>query len=250
MEPQISRLARYEDRTSGPLTVLAVAFLFAYATPIIWTDSPDRLIDILRAFNITLWMVFAVDLITRCWLSGRPVHYALRHPIDVLLVLLPMLRPLRALRVFTALQMLFRHGGRVSIGGTLAGAAGATLMLMLVAAVAMLDAERGKPGSTIEDYGDALWWAAVTATTVGYGDIYPVTTSGRVLAFGLMLVGVSMIGVVTASIAAWFVGRNEEAADDSVVAEIRALREQVGQLLEQRSPEQRPADQGNRLAGP
>jgi hypothetical protein len=61
---------------------------------------------------------------------------------------------------------------------------------------------------------------------------------------------VQMIGVVTASIAAWFVGRNEEAADDSVVAEIRALREQVGQLLEQRSPEQRPADQGNRLAGP
>ena len=195
--------------------------------------------------NIVLWLVFAADLVTRCWLSGRPLQYALRHPIDVLLVLLPMLRPLRVLRVFTALQLMIRHGGRVSIGQTLGGALGATVLLMVVASVAMLDAERGHPGSTIQTYGDALWWSAVTATTIGYGDVYPVTASGRIVAFGLMLVGISMIGVVTASIAAWFVGRNEEAAEDEVVSEIRALRDQVARLLDDRSPEVAVGDEGS-----
>ena len=244
MEVPPTRLSQYEDRTAAPLTVLAVAFLFAYATPIIWQGAPDPLTMTLRVINIVLWLVFAADLVTRCVLSGRPLHYALRHPIDVLLVVLPMLRPLRILRVFTALQMLIRHGGRVSVGETLGGAVGATVMLMVVAAVAILDAERGQPGSTIQNYGDSLWWSAVTATTIGYGDVYPVTPSGRIVAFGLMLVGISMIGVVTASIAAWFVGRNEEAAENEVVAEIRALREQVAQLLDGRLPDGATGDEG------
>ena len=244
MDDPPTRLSQYEDRTAAPLTVLAVAFLFAYATPIIWQAAPDPLILTLRGINIVLWLLFAADLITRCWLSGRPLHYALRHPIDVLLVVLPMLRPLRVLRVFTALQMLIRHGGRVSVGQTLGGAVGATLMLMVVAAVAILDAERGRPGSTIQNYGDSLWWSAVTATTIGYGDVYPVTPSGRIVAFGLMLVGISMIGVVTASIAAWFVGRNDEAAESEVVAEIRALREQVSRLLDGRLPDGATGDEG------
>ncbi len=245
MEDPPTSLSRYEDRTAAPLTVFAVAFLFAYATPIIWQGAPDPLIMTLRAMNVVLWLVFAADLVTRCWLSGQPLHYALRHPIDVLLVLLPMLRPLRVLRVFTALQLMIRHGGRVSIGQTLGGALGATVLLMVVASVAVLDAERGHPGSTIQTYGDALWWSAVTATTIGYGDVYPVTASGRIVAFGLMLVGISMIGVVTASIAAWFVGRNEEAAEDEVVSEIRALREQVARLLDDRSPEISMGDEGS-----
>lgn len=244
MQAQTSRLERYEDRTAATLTVFAVAFLFAYATPIIWQGAPDPLITTLRGINIVLWLAFAADLVTRCWLSGQPLKYALRHPIDVLLVLLPMLRPLRVLRVFTALQLMIRHGGRVSIGQTLGGALGATVLLMVVASVAMLDAERGHPGSTIQNYGDSLWWSAVTATTIGYGDVYPVTASGRIVAFGLMLVGISMIGVVTASIAAWFVGRNEEADEDQVIVEIRALREQVDRLLDDRAPDVAGGDEG------
>ena len=138
-------------------------------------------------------------------------------------------------------------GAGSPIGETLGGALGATVLLMVVASVAVLDAERGHPGSTIQTYGDALWWSAVTATTIGYGDVYPVTASGRIVAFGLMLVGISMIGVVTASIAAWFVGRNEEAAENEVVAEIRALREQVARLLDDRLPEISMGDEGSTL---
>ena len=202
------------------MTVLAVAFLFVYSTPIIWTGAPDAVHEALRLLNLTLWSVFVADLAIRAWLSGKPVGYVVRHPIDLLLILLPMLRPLRVLRVFTAMQMLIRQGGRVSIGKTLAGAAGAALLLMFIAAVAMLDSERGNPESPIQTFGDALWWSGATVATVGYGDVYPVTWVGRWVAFCLMLVGISLIGVVTASIAAWFVGRGD-AGESDLVAEIQ-----------------------------
>ncbi|MGD9527204.1 MAG: potassium channel family protein, partial [Pseudonocardia sp.] len=101
--------------------------------------------------------------------------------------------------------------------------------LMAVGAVAVLDAERTAPASHISTIGDALWWAAVTVTTVGYGDTFPVTAAGRVIAFGLMLVGISLLGVLTASVAAWFVGRTRE-VENEVLVELRALRAEVAEL--------------------
>lgn len=74
-----------------------------------------------------------------------------------------------------------------------------------MAAIAVLDAERGKQNSNIDDIGDALWWAVTTITTVGYGDRYPVTAVGRLVAAALMVFGIALLGVLTASIAAWFV---------------------------------------------
>jgi voltage-gated potassium channel len=66
-------------------------------------------------------------------------------------------------------------------------------------------AERGQPGSTINNVGDGFWWAITTLTTVGYGDIYPTTTEGRVIAVGLMISGICVLGVISATVAAWFV---------------------------------------------
>lgn len=225
MSTSVDRLARYEERSAAPMTALAVAFLVLYATPIIRPDMPSTVLAAFAALNLALWVLFAGDLLVRAALSGRPAGYIVRHPVDVLLVALPMLRPLRVLRVFTALQVLIRQGGRVSIGQTLGGAFGAAGLLMFVGAVAMLDAER-EAESTIDTFGDSLWWAGVTVTTVGYGDTYPVTVVGRMVAFGLMLVGVSLLGVITASIAAWFVGRVEEAEAD-ISADVKALREEL-----------------------
>jgi voltage-gated potassium channel len=65
--------------------------------------------------------------------------------------------------------------------------------------------ERPIESSNIKSFGDGLWWALTTVTTVGYGDRFPTTTEGRAIAFGLMLVGISLMGVITASVAAWFV---------------------------------------------
>lgn len=69
----------------------------------------------------------------------------------------------------------------------------------------MLEAERFAEGSKITTFGDAIWWAIVTITTVGYGDLYPVTLLGRVIAVVLMLSGIVVIGILTAALASWLV---------------------------------------------
>jgi voltage-gated potassium channel len=228
-ESDRERLNRYEQRTTIPLVMLAVGFLFLYAMPILWPDISDTVHETVDALSAIVWFVFVGDLGTRAYLSGRPVAYLMRHPIDCLLIALPMLRPLRVLRVFTAANFLVARGGRFAVGRTIASAAVAAGFLVLIAALAMLDAERGAPGSNIETYGQALWWAGVTVTTVGYGDTYPVTVTGRLVAFALMLVGISMLGIITASVAAWFVSHTR-AAEDEVLLELRALRAEVAEI--------------------
>ncbi|MFJ2171551.1 potassium channel family protein [Streptomyces sp. NPDC087851] len=66
--------------------------------------------------------------------------------------------------------------------------------------------ESSAPRATITSFPLALWWSVETATTVGYGDLYPVTAPGRVVAGVVMLVGISVFSIVTASLATWFVG--------------------------------------------
>ena len=82
---------------------------------------------------------------------------------------------------------------------------GTAVLSIGLGAVTVLDVERGDSDANITTFGDALWWAATTVTTVGYGDRYPVTLEGRLIAFALMLVGISVVGVVTASVAAWLI---------------------------------------------
>jgi voltage-gated potassium channel len=76
----------------------------------------------------------------------------------------------------------------------------------------MLDAERDAPGAHITTFPDALWWAATTVTTVGYGDTFPVTGTGRLVAVALMVVGISLVSIITATIAAWFIDQTRGAA--------------------------------------
>jgi voltage-gated potassium channel len=234
-EENRERLARYEARTTVPLVSLALSFLVLYAIPILWQDLPRWLDIVIQVLSFLVWFVFVVDLGLRAYLSGRPGTYLARHPIDFILVALPMLRPLRVLRVFTAANFLVTRGGKFAVGRTVASALVGAAFLMFIAALAVLDAERGQPGANIETFGSALWWAGVTITTVGYGDVYPVTLTGRLAAFALMLVGISLLGLVTASVAAWFVShtRNDE---DEVLVELRALRAELQQLRAERSP--------------
>ena len=239
----MTRLDRYASRTDGWLTVLAVAFLFVYAVPIIWPDLPSWARQAFVVANGLIWLAFVADLLARVLLSDRRGHYLLTHPVDVLVVALPMLRPLRVLRVFTAGQALLTRGrGLLRSGQAIVFAAG---LLVLIGALAVLDAERGKPDANIGNFQDALWWAMTTVTTVGYGDRFPVSGTGRVVAAVLMVVGISLVGVVTATVAAWFLAREEEeaAARDALAAEVAAMRTSLDDLLasQRRGADVRPA---------
>lgn len=87
------------------------------------------------------------------------------------------------------------------------------MLIVLVAAVAELEAERGAPRANITSFGDALWWAVATVTTVGYGDLYPVTLAGRVVATALMFVGIALVSIMTAAVVARFVTQSHDADD-------------------------------------
>jgi voltage-gated potassium channel len=167
----------------------------------------------LEAVSWTVWGAFAIDFTIRIWLADRRGSYILHHWYDVLLVVIPLLRPIRLLRLLAFVRILNR-----TATGSLAGRAttyviGTAVMAVALGAVAVLDVERGDPDANITTYGDALWWATTTVTTVGYGDRFPVTWEGRMFAVALMLVGISLVGVVTASVAAWLIANVERRPD-------------------------------------
>jgi voltage-gated potassium channel len=86
----------------------------------------------------------------------------------------------------------------------------ASIFIAYISAIQITITERAVEGSNIHNFGDGLWWAISTVTTVGYGDRYPTTTEGRFLAVVLMIMGISLVGVITASVAAWFVRMGQE----------------------------------------
>ena len=77
--------------------------------------------------------------------------------------------------------------------------------IVYAASLAILDVERDHPESEIKTFGDALWWASTTVTTVGYGDLHPVTGMGRLVAVALMIGGITLLGIMTATMASWIV---------------------------------------------
>lgn len=148
---------------------------------------------------------------------------------DLAVVVLPVLRPLRLLRLVTLLGILNQRASDALRGRVVGYAAGLAVLTMLCGAIAVLDAERQNADANITTFPDALWWAATTVTTVGYGDRYPTTATGRLVAIGLMLAGIALLGVVTAAVAAWFVERVQD-SERKVSREVEQLSKQVAEL--------------------
>jgi voltage-gated potassium channel len=211
------RVTRWERRSEVPMLLLAVAFLVAYAWPVIDPDLGHDLQTVLRALSWTVWGAFAIDFAFRLYLSENRTAYALRNWYDVLLILVPVFRTLRLLRLFSVVRMLNRSAYGFSLASRTSVYVGcAAVLTVFLSAVTVLDVERGAPDANITEFGDALWWSMVTAVTVGYGDYYPVTLEGRLVATLLMIMGIGLMGVVTAAVASWFLKNSEEGSRTSL----------------------------------
>lgn len=203
----MTRVERWERRSEIPLLMLAGAFLVAYAWPVLNKGLGHDLREFLAIVSWTVWVVFAVDFAARLYLAEDRRAYAANHWYDVALIALPVLRPLRLLRLLALARVLNRSAAGSLVGQVSTYVVGTAVGAVMLGAIAILDAEQNAPGANIKTFGDALWWASTTVATVGYGDRYPVTTSGRFIAIGLMLVGIAMVGALTASVAAWLVNQ-------------------------------------------
>jgi voltage-gated potassium channel len=225
-----ARLERWEQKVEWPLTALAGVFLAAYA----WQVLDDH--GVMHVpLEIALWLIwglFAADFVTRITLAQNKLKFLRTHLFDLAAVVLPMVRQLRVLRLITVMTLLnkkFQHKIRQRVSIYVAGV---TAIVAFCASLAVLDAERHAENASITTFGDALWWTLTTMSTVGYGDRYPVTGEGRLVAGLLMVGGIALLGVITGTIASWLVEklRGVENAELETAQELRNLRAEIAEL--------------------
>ena len=229
-----ARLRAWERATEWPLTGAAVVFLAAYAREVLANtqggakDAAELVID-------AVWVLFGVDYLVRLALASSRSRWFLHHLPDLAVIALPILRPLRLLRLVTLVGIMQRSAGTALRGRITLYTVGSAALLISTSALAALDAERHEPGASIRAFGQALWWALTTITTIGYGDTTPVSTEGRCIAALLMIGGVALIGVVTATLASWIVSLVEEEnaeQEAATQAQVATLQQQVSELSE------------------
>ena len=208
-----------------PMSLLALVLGLLLIVPFVFDISPttETSLDLL---GWIIWGIFLFEYLILLWLAPDKWQMIRTHPIELVLILIPIFRPLRFLRLFrgivgigAATQCITRMFSRPGFHWFLAFAT-ATIFAGAAATFAF---EQGHVDGQITTLPEALWWAIVTCTTVGYGDFAPVTAGGRGVAVVLMLLGVSLISVITANIASFLV--EEDSTDDGA-----ELRQQISEL--------------------
>ncbi len=196
-----------------------------------------------------MWALFAVEYLAKLGLAPNRGRFFRTHILDLVIVAVPFFRPARMGRLVKLARL-----GRVGVvtadildrGKKILTHNGVHFVLLAVglmvfsAAGLVTIAERSAKGANIHDFGQGLWWAIVTVTTVDYGDRYPVTPFGQGVSVVLMLVGIGLIGVLTATVASYFVDQKTDKLEDGLERMEMLLRELTGRV----GPEQATAANG------
>ncbi|MGZ0712359.1 potassium channel family protein (plasmid) [Coraliomargarita sp. W4R53] len=223
---------RWRELTKWPMIAASVVFIVVYSWQVIADFQGTAFVAARTIMGIT-WIVFAVDYFARLALAEQRRHWFVRHLFDLTVVVLPALRPLRLLQALTLVGGVGQTPGRTIRSRLAIYGAGTVAILMWIGALAVLDAERPAPGANIINFGDSLWWTVVTMSTVGYGDYYPVTPFGRMVAVMLMAAAVAVVGVVTATLSSWvveFAARGHDEDEASTRGQVRELSRQISEM--------------------
>ncbi len=237
-------LAAYQRRAAVPVTVATIllvpALLLDGASLATWRQLGAIL-------NWSTWLVLAAHVAVVLWLGGVRAGWRLVW-FDAVLVLVTvpfapppwqtarMLRLLRVVRLGVTFAVALHHVRSVLQHRQFHIVAMIAAVAVALGAVGLYQVEYDA-NANIRSVGDALWWAVVTATTVGYGDISPVTTEGRVIAVALMLLGIGVIGAFTATVASFFVTQEEAPDFKAMARQLAQLEAKVDVLLARESRE-------------
>ena len=233
-----------QHRLRRPMTVLALVFTVALVVELS-RDLEPWATRLLFGVNGLIWLAFALEYVWLLRLAPDRGHYVRTHVLDLVIVLLPMLRPLRALRVLRVFAValrswrqvfsVLRHRGL----GKIISSVGA---LMIVGGLITFALEP----ETFTTVGNAVWWVLVTSTTVGYGDFAPVGGPARAVAVIVMVLGIGLVGVITANIVDFMMnegrpgGEGEPApprcdACEATAARLTRIEARLDELLDRRS---------------
>ncbi|MCC6313899.1 MAG: potassium channel family protein [Thermomicrobiales bacterium] len=252
-ETRAAASAALERYAQAPLTLIAVLMAPLVLAPYELTLSPLAQSLVVGA-GYVLWGVFTIVLAAQLLLNPNRRDYLRRHWSDAVIVLLPAAQPLllgRTFRVWWGLAA----GARAVIGfRRLISRRGllyllvAAFLVVAIAADLVFEAERAYSAATIRTYGDALWWAVATVTSVGYGDRYPLTPTGRTIGIGLMILGIGLFGLLTANLATLFVEAEENKLDRQLSDLDSRLRRIEDALGKQAHRQRAAADRAMRVA--
>ena len=224
------RLLEGYERVSEPVLLVAAFAMIPLIVGAFWW--PESRIDP-KAFALgggVIWAIFAIDVAVKLLLAPDARTFVREQWVEIAIVALPFFRPLYLLR-------LFLFGSRAAVGLRRVAEAdfvfALTAGLVIIGATVLYTVETNNPN--IDGFGDALWWGVVTVTTVGYGDIYPSSTVGRIVAGVLMIGGITLFGAVAGNVVALMTRvrsgrRPAQPAVANYAEELQALRAQLQRI--------------------
>lgn len=250
-EPEINatepELVIPEEVASEPITIFQIVILVLSLYVLIalfvqgMFDLSDEMNSLLLKIDFIICLVFQADFFHRLYKAPSKAQFLRWGWIDFISSI-PMFTTSRAglavravkifriLRAFRSVKILLQYLMRNRNHNTFVTVAAIFCMVVMGGSVAILNLEKISPDRNIKTPSDALWWSVVTLTTVGYGDRYPVTDHGRIVAAILMTVGVGLFGTFTGFVASMFVEpdiKREENQVNALAREIRALRTEM-----------------------
>lgn len=201
---------------------------------------------LLHDIDYVICIIFFIDFLHRFFTAKNKWRY-LRWgwidllssiPVNIFLAgrLFRVFQLLRVIRAMRSINFLSQYFLKNKIKGAFTSAAILAFVVIVFSAVGILKFEKDVPHSNIKTAEDALWWAYVTITTVGYGDKFPVTSEGRIIAAVLMTVGVGLFGTFTAYVASWFVVKKEEEIEEKKTEEKEQRKEEKKKAAELQQP--------------
>ena len=203
-------LKQWQHQMAKPTLVLSLIYTLAFIYPVFHYPTPVGIKTFCSWTNHIVWALFAVDYLIMLKLATNKKKFVKAHIFELLLVALPFVRLLRPLRAVMFISQAGFRSRRHLLKNLWWVVALASVLMIIIMGAAILDIERTVPGSNIKTPADAIWWAFVTITTVGYGDKFPVSTEGRFVASFLIIFGVVMLATITGALAAWILGQKIE----------------------------------------
>ena len=213
-EDTTTELEEYRDIKAYDLVIMVLATVVAAATTTrLFMPDEDELAKLLDKFDYAICGIFLFDFVRSFIVAPRKFRYLFTWGWLDLVSAIPTVGPFRYLKLVRAIRIIrvvrsFRILIQVVNRDRPAAALGFIVMIGMSAFVGIcfgvLHFERDAPGSTIKSGDDVVWWAIETVSTVGYGDEYPVTENGRILASLLMIVGIGAFATSTTALGVFF----------------------------------------------